>query len=356
MVTPIRIHSYKSQSDFQSAGLHVIGPTNIVGENIPKLPELYLSDIKCDDRRYLSVGDVVCVSTDRNTVKTVLSKKCNANTLLLTEQCENRCRFCSQPPNDLPDLQLYVDATLSLLNFNTQDIVGLSGGEPTHNRDAFVQLLHRLNTSGVNTPLHILSNGRSFSDESFLNLLSPEIEQRNILWGIPLYGHRAVIHDQIVESHGAFVETITGLANLGGLGQSIELRIVPSQDNIAYLSNIVQFVANNLAFVTSISVMNMEPKGWARKNYDRQYVVVEQQVPHLERCIDISGFYSIQVSLFNYPLCLLTDELRPYAVKSISDWKNYYPSTCHQCNLYSDCGGFFSSAYGRFIEETRPIQ
>ena len=53
--------------------------------------------------------------------------------------------------------------------------------------------------------------------------------------------------------------------------------------------------------------------------------------------------YSFDISLFNYPLCHISEELHKFAKKSISDWKNSFPAECEYCTIKSDCGGFFAS-------------
>lgn len=360
MVEPLRNNSipYKSISDIN--GLFVVGESNALNLDIPHLPLIDASKVNGFDCPELddnfSSGDVVWIDNRRGLIRSVLSSRSSANTLLLTEKCENRCLFCSQPPNELDDTYLYINATIALLNFNTEEFIGLSGGEPTKNAAAFLKLLRNLKISENKTKLHILSNGRNFSNKNFTRSVGELVLGRTILWGIPLYGHKASLHDHLVSSSGAFNETVQGLSYLAEEGQSIELRIVPSQINIEYIPLIVSFFAANFSFIKLVSIMNLEPKGWARKNYNSLYVSVQEQEKYLIEAKSIGDQYGIEVRLFNYPLCLLNPDLRLSAVKSISDWKNYYPNECKDCSLKQECGGFFSSATGRFIEKVEKIQ
>jgi molybdenum cofactor biosynthesis enzyme MoaA len=90
------------------------------------------------------------------------------NSVLLTERCDNYCVMCSQPPKTHDDSRLLQQAfqLLDLLPADTTDII-CTGGEPTWYGDAFIDLLtrtyERLPVSGV----HILSNGRRFSDGDY---------------------------------------------------------------------------------------------------------------------------------------------------------------------------------------------
>ncbi|MGY4653780.1 hypothetical protein ACVWWN_007576 [Mycobacterium sp. URHB0021] len=54
------------------------------------------------------------------------------------------------------------------------------------------------------------------------------------------------------------------------------------------------------------------------------------------------------VSVYNLPLCVLDPIVRPFAVQSISDWKNAYVEECEGCSVRRDCAGFFSTGRPKF--------
>jgi molybdenum cofactor biosynthesis enzyme MoaA len=64
------------------------------------------------------------------------------NALLLTEQCDNYCLMCSQPPEERDDSWLFDRArkVVSLLPASARS-VSLTGGEPTLHADALIGLL-----------------------------------------------------------------------------------------------------------------------------------------------------------------------------------------------------------------------
>lgn len=376
MVSPLRKNDLTCTADDSINGIFVIGRSNARGLDIPHLPRIIQSNgscaglsmavageedvqpinLKCDDLfDNYSEGDIVRINSRINKVQSVLSSRSTANTLLVTEQCENRCLFCSQPPNSYEDTFLYHEATLALLNFNSCDFIGLSGGEPTHNENAFVTLLSTLKQFRNPTKLHILSNGRRHKGIGFVKQVAELVDDRDVLWGIPLYGHYADLHDHLVGDSGAFIDTAQGLSNLTSQNQHVELRIVPVAENLMYLQNIIEFISSNYLNLQIVSVMNLEPKGYAHKNYDSLHVDVVQQVPYLEHAVEAAERYGLKICLFNYPLCLLSEQLRTWAVQSISDWKNYYTEECVGCMLQTQCGGFFTSSKGRFLEKIRRI-
>lgn len=77
----------------------------------------------------------------------------------------------------------------------------------------------------VDTGLHILSNGRAFSDaafaEKFVSTSHPDL-----MLGIPIYSDLSEIHDYVVQADGAFDETIRGVLNLKRFKQKVEIRVV----------------------------------------------------------------------------------------------------------------------------------
>ncbi len=378
MVEPLRVNTLPCRADTEIEGLYVFGRSNAEGKEIPHLPFINLDSTGNSEGWYtirsfrsattvgsffcdglsetFTEGDILWINPRHGKIKGILTAGSNANTLLLTEQCENRCRFCSQPPNELEDTELYHKATLALLNFDTCDYVGLSGGEPTHNKNAFLTLIKTISKLGNKTKLHILTNGRSLSNYEYAREIVRNIGEREVLWGIPLYGHKATLHDELVGSSGAFIETISGISNILNLGQTIELRIVPTRQNITSLKNILEFITSNYLPIKIISIMNLEPKGLARKNYNSIYTPVEDQIDNLEKAVRVGERYGCNVRLFNYPLCLVTEYLRTRAVKAISDWKNYYPQDCIGCKVQQECGGMFASSIGSFQEKVRRIK
>lgn len=355
MANALRNDSVAINGYDQPSGLYVIGESDTQPSDIPRLPRLITPGNEPGIPEAFTDGDIVWLDRARGKLRTILSRLSNANTLLLTEQCENRCLFCSQPPNDKDDTGLYLNAALALLNFNTEQFVGLSGGEPTKNARGFINLLSTLRNFSNRTPLHILSHGRNFSDRAFCEQVARLLCGRSVLWGIPLYGHKATVHDQLVASGGAFAETTRGIGNLAAHGQAIEIRIIPTQSNLDHLAHIVSFIAANYVGVNIISIMNIEPKGWGRKNYRELYVPVRQQNAGMLNAVQLGTRYGFDIRLFNYPLCLLDEDLRRYSCRSISDWKNYYPDECRTCGARSACGGFFTSATGQFIESVEAL-
>lgn len=299
-------------------------------------------------------GDIGFVNA-RGGIRVILSSKANHNTLLVTERCDNRCLFCSQPPKEKDDSWLLTQAALALATFKTEQTVGISGGEPLLYGDMFVGLLATVSELTPKTPLHILSNGRGFRSAQFTEKISIYSKLLNLSFGIPLYGTTASTHDQLVGATGAFEDTIIGLINAGNAGIALEIRFIPTRENYKELPEVVRLVSHCLSNVVQISVMNLEPTGWAKHNWDTLYISPSEYQNELTEAIQIASSSKLPLVLFNYPLCHISEKLWSYAVKSISDWKNYFTEECVSCSQRENCTGFFSSSMGRYHIPARSI-
>jgi His-Xaa-Ser system radical SAM maturase HxsC len=298
-------------------------------------------------------GDIVSVDYKSRTVRTILSKKANQNTILVTEECNNLCVFCSQPPK--PSGNFYSDALLAISNFDGDGVVGITGGEPTLFWDDFILFFTEILRKKPDQTFHLLTHGRSFHEVDKVRELQSTGGLRNILFASPLHAANAGLHDKITGVAGSFDETLTGLLNLAFCGATLEIRVVVNRHNYKSIPQVVSFVRSRLRTANYIiALMQLEPTGWAKNRYDQLYVSADEQGEYLSEALTASTTYGQDIVLFNYPLCHVPTEARPYAARSISDWKNYFPAKCDLCTLRKDCGGFFASAKGRVIEDPRP--
>jgi len=78
--------------------------------------------------------------------------------------------------------------------------------------------------------------------------------------------------------------------------------------------------------------MAMEDIGYTIKNRDLIWIEPLDYMPQLQQAVQYLAQLEFDVSLFNLPLCLLPESLRPFAKQSISDWKNKYLPICDTCS------------------------
>jgi His-Xaa-Ser system radical SAM maturase HxsC len=304
---------------------------------------------------HLRPGDVLSVSADGTRLRVKWRARSGQNSVLLTERCDNYCLMCSQPPKEREDNWLLDEAieVICLLPPGTRQIC-FTGGEPTLYGDQFLDLLVLCRELIPHAGVHILSNGRRFADWSFASGYA-DIDNPEMMVGIPVYGSEPSLHDYVVQASGAFDDTIRGILNLGRLNQRIEIRVVIHKQTAAALVEIAEFIARNLPFVEQVALMGLEMMGFARANIDTVWIDPVDYRDALTEAVTLLDRKGLRTMIYNHQLCLIDHEVWPWAVKSISDWKNEYHDECARCSVVSDCGGFFSSAAYKMSDHIRAI-
>ena len=304
----------------------------------------------------IAPGDVVRLQEGNSRVSVLYRRGSNANTMLATERCNSFCMMCSQPPRKLDDHWL-ADEMLQTIPLVDRDEIqlGISGGEPTLLGDGLLLVLHQARRHLPETGLHILSNGRRFSDKTFARTVCA-VRHPNLTWGIPLYSDCPEIHDYIVQARSAWDETVTGLYNLAKFDANIEIRVVVQRPNVRRLGELAYFIFRNLTFAKHVAFMGLEPIGFARANYEKIWIDPVDCMDSLKEAVFFLANRGMTVSLYNFPLCTVPEELWPFAQQSISDWKNTYLPECAECQARHECCGFFATIDPRWMSRaTGPI-
>jgi His-Xaa-Ser system radical SAM maturase HxsC len=304
---------------------------------------------------YLADGDVIRVTPTTKEVRSLYRRGSNYNHFLTTERCNHYCLMCSQPPKDIDDAWIADDilALIPLIDPSCREIA-FTGGEPTLLDATFFRILREMRNYLPRTAVHILSNGRMFAKESFVRTYA-EIEHPDMMIGIPIYSDISSLHDYVVQSDGAFDETLRGILNLKRHNQQVEIRVVVHQQTYARLPQLAEFIARNLTFVDHVAMMGLEITGFTRANLESLWIDPIDYQKQLYRAVTLLADHRVKVSIYNHQLCILDRRLWPFARKSISDWKNEYVPECKGCRQMDNCGGFFSSAKLRYSKHIRPL-
>ena len=304
---------------------------------------------------HLDAGDIIHVPGDGRRVTVLWKNSARHNALLLTEQCDNYCLMCSQPPKDRDDSWLFDRArkVISLLPGDAQAL-SLTGGEPTLHADALIGLLKHCKRVAPGLSVHLLTNGRRFADPQFTHRYAA-VGLTDIMAGIPVYAPEPGLHDFIVQAAGAFEETLHGILNLASLGQAVEIRIVVQRHTVPVLASLAAFIARNLPFVAQVVLMGLEMTGLARPNAPLVWADPAGYQRELAEAVGILTTAGITTRIYNHQLCVLDRRLWPYAVRSISDWKNDYLDICRSCSVRDTCGGVFTTSGNRLSEHLRPV-
>lgn len=306
---------------------------------------------------HIDDGDVLRINPFAKQVKILYRKKSDHNGLLVTERCNSYCLMCSQPPRNVDDSYLIdeVCKTISLIPRGCESL-GITGGEPTLLKNDFIKIVRYAKNFLPETRLHILTNGRAFSDLSFAKKLF-DVAHPNLTLGIPLYSDQPDIHDFVVQSQGAYDETIKGIVNLKSFDINIEIRSVIHKQTYKRLPDLARFIARNLAFVQHVAFMGLELTGFTKANFSALWIDPYEYRNELEEAIRNLSLSGVPALIYNHQLCLIPESIRDHSVKSISDWKNDYLDVCNECLIKNDCGGFFDTGLGLecHSEHIRPV-
>lgn len=308
------------------------------------------------DYAYLEEGDIVRLNPAAQHIASLFRKSAPNNAILLTERCNHLCLMCSQPPKSADDSWRMDDAfaLLRMMPVGTPTI-GFTGGEPTTYGDRFIELIEAARRNLPGTALDVLTNGRSFKNEEYAAKLG-RVGHPDLQLGIPLYSDDPVRHDYVVQSKGAFDETVQGILNLKRHGVRVEIRVVVHQQTLPRLVQTCEFIARNLLFVDHVALMGLEITGYARANLGILWADPQKYRDTLSGAVEVLRTYGMHCSVYNHQLCLVNHDVEPVYRKSISDWKNEFLPQCNECARKSECGGFFSTqVMYRHSEHIKPF-
>jgi His-Xaa-Ser system radical SAM maturase HxsC len=305
---------------------------------------------------YLRPGDVVVLFPD-GVVNTLFRINSEDNIIFMTNNCNQNCIMCSQPPQKNNDLEFYFNINSSLIDFIPLSIkqICITGGEPTlcgkYLKLVLIKLFNRIPDINV----FILTNAVLLSDTKYFEYISG-LPQDKILFSVPIYGDNQFTHDSIVGTKGSFNKTLKGIYNLFKYGFRVELRVIPQKNNIIRLEKLAQFIYKNLTFVENVAFMELENIGKAQTNIENIWISPELLNFHLNKSTDFLTLSGIRCSLYNFQNCVLPIQLRHISLQTISDWKKEYLPECSECIERNVCGGIFASSLNMMKEYIKPIK
>jgi len=290
----------------------------------------------------LQEDDVILVEPGSKKISLLYRRGSNANALYVTDLCNSHCLMCPQPPK----LEEGVDfeGLLNLISWLPSDVeeLGVTGGEPTLLNERLLTLLDKIFAKNPTCHVHILTNARKFAKEAFARSFF-KFKDKNLTFGIPLYSSDPEQHDYIVQANRAFHQTIQGILNLCRAGYKIEIRVVLNLQTIDHLNNLVNFIYRSLPFVSHIALMGMEEMGYVKKNRELLKLNLWEHKETLEKAVSFLHTRGMNCSLYNIPLCHLSNKLHALSENSISDYKVSFNSDCVRCKLKHKCGGIFGN-------------
>lgn len=288
---------------------------------------------------YALDGDVIMVLPGQKAIDRLIRASSDHNTFLVTEQCDQLCVMCSQPPKK-HHVDLFVQFEQAAILAPQNAWIGISGGEPLLHKSRLFDLIKNVLSRRPDLHFHVLTNAQHFDSNDIAVLSSGHF--RNVLWGIPIYSADPQNHDDIVGKRGAFRHLTYSLSLLARAAANIELRTVALNSNRDDISGLAKFICVNIPFAETWAIMQLENIGYGRMNWSNEFWDTSAEFGQLANALDITGAHGVEVCLYNFPLCSIPEPYRRLNRQSISDWKQKYLTLCDNCAIKDSCGGFFA--------------
>jgi His-Xaa-Ser system radical SAM maturase HxsC len=304
---------------------------------------------------YLGDGDVLGFDHSSRKFRTLFRRNSAHNSFLVTERCNNYCLMCSQPPKDVDDRWILAEIkeSLALIDPATPALT-FTGGETLSDWVEFIDVLKECRQQLPTTAVQVLTNGRAFASSQIVDAWR-DIGHPNLMAAIPVYASTDSVHDYVVQAKGAFDETILGILKLKDRGQRVEIRVVLHAVTAPIVAETCRWIARNLPFVDHVALMGLENTGFAIANDALLWIDPVDYREALAQAVEHLVSAGVNVSVYSLPKCVLSRSVWPYALQSISDWKNGFVEECDRCNEKSSCSGFFTTGRPRFSRAVSAI-
>lgn len=272
-------------------------------------------------------------------------------------KCNNRCIMCtngkeySEGPSDqyvlrkqIEKMERYLKGNRGIFYKGAEDprYITLTGGEPTLHPD-FMKLLRYYRKRCPDLEITLLTNGRTFADETFLKQYLSIIRTpaRTI---IPLHSSDPDEHDYIAGVKGAFNQTIKALKSLFRFappGHSIGIRYIQHGTGKLRMERTLKFLLENFpnTFAYTVAIIHFEIEGSSLENEKKLHISLKDSAKEVLAAKPLIDKFPC-LYLYHYPLCVLEPSLRCRAKITLPEEERVYPEEkCGQCCRRQDCVG-----------------
>ncbi len=219
--------------------------------------------------------------------------------------CNNDCLFCHSHNRKINNKKEFdfekLSKKITLAKSLGVDCVVFSGGEPTINENIFLAL-KEVKKNKMNSGF--VSNGRSFSDKSFLD---NAISLNSIYFYISLHSHKKSIHETITRSSNSWVEAVQGISNIVDCNKELTVNCVVLKDNVEELIDFSKFLIDigveNIKFTYPFIEGSMKKNTNHMININYAGEKISEAIGFCRKN-NVNGYYE------GLPYCLINKEFR----------------------------------------------
>jgi MoaA/NifB/PqqE/SkfB family radical SAM enzyme len=278
--------------------------------------------------------------------------------LQVTRFCNQKCRFCSNPPSGWKDLTL-AGAKKVIDKYIKEGYGGviLTGGEPTI-YPFLPDLISYCRKKKL--PSRLITNAQKTADKKYLDgLIKAGLEHIHV----SIYSHHPEIQGYLTQNEESFWNIKKTLENLSNNVKKItvNVNITLNKQNSDHLSNLISFIVKNYPFVQHFVFNNLDPiSDRVKKNKDTIPKLVDFEL-ELVKALNFLEKNKKTFRIERTPLCympgfehcstetrkIVKDESRPLFFldkRGFRVQKKFYrdkAKCCLSCSLNDICAGLY---------------
>ncbi|NOZ84793.1 MAG: radical SAM protein [Deltaproteobacteria bacterium] len=279
----------------------------------------------------------------------------NLGYIQVSRECNQNCRFCSNPPNDVAQtIEAAKDQLDSLVKLGYEGVI-LTGGEPT--LCPFLKdIIHYSVAKGL--PARIITNGQLTADRGLLeDYVRAGLSQMHV----SLHSYRPEVQAFLTGNESSLENAEKTLDNAKSLGLKTDVNTVINRYNCDHLHETVDHIMNQHPNVTHFVFNNIDPRqNRASKHSDviSQPWMFELSLFKAMALIDKrGGTFRVE----RVPLCFMADfaHCSTEARKIVkaeertvffldkkgmvrqTEWRYTKSEACDSCNFNQICAGLF---------------
>ncbi|MFH2007324.1 MAG: radical SAM protein [bacterium] len=298
----------------------------------------------------------------------------NLGYIQITRECNQLCRFCSNPPSGESATAERIRSQVDDLLARGCDGLILTGGEPTLFEE-LPELISYATRRGA--PCRIITNGQRLAEGDLVDRLV-DAGLRHL--HVSLYSHRSDVQDMLTRNPGSWDRIQRTLTRLGAhpAGLTVDLNVVINHYNADHLHRVARFVIRQLPFVRHLVFNNLDPSMNRTAEFPDTIPTLWELEVSLLRALRALEAAGVTFRVERIPLCYMVeyahvstetrkivkdeprlihflDEKRLVCQHERAAWERGKAPQCGGCRLDAICAGLDSMDVHYSSKELYPV-